>query len=297
MKHLKRLLFVLLFTQLIFANSVITNPFLWEVRKDNQHFYLFGTMHLADPALQTLPLGLKKAIDVSDAVFTEISMDMQSQLAGIPLMMRNDGKSLKDILPTKLYGKVEQYLKNINPMLNIAPFDGMKVWALSAIVSMLPSQLKYPMMQPIDAIIYNYAETSQKEVGGVESITEQLGLMDRFSLNEQILGLESSLDFLATHTDVMGKLKDLYIAGDSVRLMVYIKSMMFQIKKYKAIEEKFMQTLLYNRNKNMTHRLLTLVNKNPKKKFLFAFGVMHFLEDKSIVSLLKSKGYEVKRVN
>ncbi len=295
---IKMKLLTLLLTLTIFsvANEGIKNPFLWEVKKGEQAFYLFGTMHLGDPALQVLPAVLKVAIDRSDEVRTEIPMDASLQMKSVALMMRNDDKSLKEIIPQTLYQRTENYVRQINPQLNLIPFDKMKVWALSTVTAMLENQLKYPMLQAIDSEIYSYAQSKNKGVGGIESTEEQISAMDKFSLEEQIVGLESTLDYLEQNSDFMEKMKSLYMQGDEKKMMAFIEGTMFKVEKYKQFEEKFTKVLLYDRNIRMAQRIESLVKENPAKRYLFAFGVMHFLGEKSVVEYLKNNGYSLSRV-
>jgi uncharacterized protein YbaP (TraB family) len=296
MKLLKILTLLLTFTIFAVANESIKNPFLWEVKKGEQAFYLFGTMHLGDPKLQVLPSALKSAIDKSDEVRTEIPMDVSLQMKSVALMMRSDNKSLQEIIPKALYKRTEKYIKQINPQLNLVPFDKMKIWALATVTSMLENQLKYPMLQAIDAEIYAYAQSKGKGVGGIETIEEQISAMDMFSQKEQIMGLESTLDYLEQNNDFMEELKSLYMQGNEEEMMSFIEGTMFKIEKYKSFEEKFMQVLLYDRNIRMAQRIELLLNENPTKRYLFAFGVMHFLGEKSIVEHLEGNGYTVSRV-
>jgi uncharacterized protein YbaP (TraB family) len=296
MKLFKLLILLLTFTVLTAATEGIKNPFLWEVKKEKQTFYLFGTMHLGDPNLQVLPIALKGAIDKSDEVRTEIPMDLSLQMKSVALMMRSDSRSLKEIIPKTLYQRTEKYIKQINPQLNLVPFDKMKIWALSTVTSMLENQLKYPMLQAIDSEIYSYAQSNNKGVGGIETIEEQISAMDRFSLKEQIMGLESTLDYLEQNNDFMEEMKSLYMQGDEKKMMSFIEGTMFKIEKYKKFEEKFMKVLLYDRNIRMVQRIELLLKENPTKRYLFAFGVMHFLGEKSIIEYLESKGYSVSRV-
>jgi len=296
MKLFKLLILLLSLTLLTVANEAIKHPFLWEVKKEEQVFYLFGTMHLGDPKLQMLPSALKVAIDKSDEVQTEIPMDASLQMKSATLMMRSDGKSLQEIIPKKLYQRTENYIKQINSQLNLIPFDKMKIWALSIVTSMLENQLKYPMLQAIDSEIYNYAQSNNKGVGGIETIEEQIRAMDTFSLKEQIMGLESTLDYLEQNSDFMEEMKNLYMQGDEKKMMAFIEGTMFKIEKYKKFEEKFMQVLLYDRNRLMAQRIESLLKEHPTKRYLFAFGVMHFLGEKSVAEYLKDKGYSVSRV-
>ncbi len=291
-------LFTLLFalTILSLAREGIDNPFLWEVKKGEQTFYLFGTMHLGDPKLQILPKALKDAINKSDEVRTEVPMDANFQVKSTALIMRNDTKSLRDIIPTPLYQRTENYIKQINPQLTLNPFDKMKIWALSTVTSMLENQLKYPMLEAIDSQIYAYAQSMSKGVGGIETIEEQISAMDTFSLNEQIIGLKSTLDYLEQNGSFMEEMKRLYILGDEKKMMAFIEGTMFKIEEYQKFEEKFMQVLLYDRNRLMAQRIESLFQKQPTKRYLFAFGVMHFLGEKSIVEHFEHKGYSVRRV-
>ncbi len=296
MKIFKLLILLFTLTNLGLAKEGISNPFLWEVKKGEQTFYLFGTMHLGDPKLQILPKALKSAIDKSEEVRTEVPMDANFQVKSAALIMRNDAKSLQDIIPKPLFERTENYIKQINPQLTLNPFDQMKVWALSAVTTMLENQLKYPMLEAIDSQIYVYAQNRGKGVGGIETIEEQISAMDTFSLDEQIMGLESTLDYLEENGDFMEEMKRLYLLGEEKKMMAFIEGTMFKIEKYQKFDEKFMQVLLYDRNRLMAQRIELLLQKQPKKRYLFAFGVMHFLGEKSIVEHFEHKGYSVRRV-
>lgn len=278
------------------ANENLKNPFLWEVTKGKQHFYLFGTMHLATPELQTLPQSLIKIIHQSDAVYTEIELDTKSQLEVVKYIMREDNRTLQEILPLKLYQDLETYLATINPQLTMKPFQQMKIWGVASTLSLVKYQLKYPRLKAIDQVIYTYARTHNIPVGGVETLAEQFGAMDSFSQEEQINYLESTLAYLNGHEDLIEKLKQHYIEGNAQKTLIFINSMMYQIPKYKALEEKLMQRLLYDRNIRMAQRIDKIVQTDPRKQFLFAFGVMHFLGERSVIQYLQNYGYLVKRV-
>jgi uncharacterized protein YbaP (TraB family) len=296
MRLLHILILSLVFTLTTFANSAIKNPFLWEVTKDKEHFYLFGTMHLSDPDLQELPVKLQNIVKSSDTVYTEIPMDFATQLKAVRFIMREDNKVLKEIIPEKLYSASETYVKTVNPALNLMPFEKMKVWALSTTLTSLKHQLKYPTLEAIDKVIYDYARSQKVKVAGIETIEEQLGLMDGFSLEEQIITLESTLVYLNNSRDFVDELKQHYLSGDGKKVMDFIEGTMFQIPKYQKLEEKFMQRLLYDRNVNMAKRIDKVIKQNSQKQYLFAFGVMHFLGEKSVIEYLERYGYSVKRL-
>lgn len=296
MRLLSILILSLTFTLTTFANSTIKNPFLWEVTKGKEQFYLFGTMHLGDPDLQVLPEKLQNIIKNSETVYTEVPMDFSTQLKAARAVMREDNATLKEILPEKLYAASEAYVKQINPALNLVLFEKMKVWVVSTTLTMLKHQLKYPTVEAIDKVIYKYALSQKIKVDGIEKVEEQLDLMDSFTLEEQIINLEATLIYLNGTQDFVDELKQHYLSGDAKKVMGFIESTMFQIPKYQKLEEKFMQRVLYDRNVNMAKRIDAVLKKNSQKQYLFAFGVMHFLGEKSVIEYLEDYGYSVKRL-
>lgn len=297
MKLLRVFFYIVLLTVLSSASfSVIKNPFLWHVSKGKTEFYLFGTMHLADPLLKALPPQVEEALGRSDAVYTEVRMDPSEQMKSVELMMRTDGKTLKGTLPARLYDRSQNYLRSINPSLHMQPFEKMKLWAFSATLQFLEAQLNHPSVPAIDTALYQRAEVEGKEVGGIESIAEQLAVFEALSDEEQLLMHEATLDYLEQNKDYTKIMRELYMNGDEKALMKYLTSMMFQEKKYIALEERFLQLVLYDRNKRMAQRIIKKVTLNPHKIYLFAFGTMHFVDKQSVIELLENEGYKIKRI-
>lgn len=297
MKLIRVFLYLFIMSVFVSASSgTVKHPFLWHVSKDNTAFYLFGTMHLADPSLEVLPPQLEKALERSDAVYTEIQMDPSVQQESIKLMMRTDGKTLRGTLPARLYDRSVDYLRSINPSLTMKPFEGMKLWAFSATLQFLEAQLNNPSALAIDVLLYQSASVDDKEVGGIESISEQLAAFESMSDEEQILMHEATLDYLEQNKDYTKIMRELYLGGDEKALMQYLTSMMFQEERYRALEEKFMRSVLYDRNERMAERIMEKVKANPQKVYLFAFGAMHFLDKGSVIELLQKEGFKVERI-
>lgn len=295
MKIIKVVLALVVLTLSLTAEEILKNPFLWKVEKNNQTSYLFGTIHVPAPELSVLPTKVKKAIDSCDGVQTELDMNFMNQMKASQLMLRDDGKPLEKILSKSLYKRSENKLKSINPALNLKPFSQMKVWALAATLDVLEEQMKNPTLAPIDDVVFKYGKEHNKSVSGIETVEEQMSVFDTFTLNEQIAFLESTLDYMDEHKDAMKMMKKLYIKGDSKELETFLNEQ-FKDDKYKKLEEKFMEELLYKRNVRMAKRIDALLKKDRKKSYFFAFGTMHFLDKKSVIEYLKKYGYKIRRV-
>lgn len=295
MKTLNIVLVMIFLTLQALAEETLQNPFMWKIEKEKQVSYLFGTIHVPAPEFSTLPLSVTSVINQCDAVRTELDMDTVDPIKMMPLMMRKDPKPLEKILSKALYTRADNVLKGINPALSLAPFSQMKIWGIAATLLLIEEQMKHLGLIPIDDVVFKYAKKQKKTVGGIETIEEQIGYFDKFTLDEQILFLESTLDYMDEHKEPMKVMKELYIKGDEKALLSFINEQ-YGDEKYKELETKFMEELLYKRNVIMAERMDTLLKKNRKKSYFFAFGVMHFLDKKSVITSLKEKGYTVKRM-
>lgn len=296
MKILNALLITMLLSFSAMAEEVLKNPFMWKIEKNNQTSYLFGTIHVPAKELSALPASVKKVIKSCDGVRTEIDMDSVKPMEIMHLMMRKDKRALDQILSKELYHRTDKILKDINPVLNLNSFAQMKIWALSSTLMLLEEQMKNLTLVPIDNVVFNYGKEQNKTLGGIETLKEQISYFDTFTLEEQVLFLESTLDYMEENKDAMKTLKQLYIQGDSQKLLDYTYSQ-FGEGKYKKIEEKFMEELLYKRNRLMVDRIEKLLKQDTSKSYFFAFGVLHFLDKKSVVSYLEKRGYKVHRMN
>ena len=271
-------------------------PLIWQVTKGDEKFYLFGTMHLPNPIItkDIVPVA-KGLIDRADSVYTEIPLDFLTKMAITKAMMRDDNKTLSDILPKKTYQKLDSFLKSINPMFDTKGFDKMKIWAISFMLSGLEAQIKYREYKPLDSEIFNYALSKKKFGGGIEKVEEQLSLFNDFSQEELIQILDKSLDFYIKYPNFTDELLKFYFAGDTKAIDKLNKQSNDFIDLPKELKDRVNKKLLFDRNLKMTKQIEKITK--DKKLYLFAFGAMHFIGKDSVVELLKKDGYIVKRVD
>lgn len=81
-----------------------------------------------------------------------------------------------------------------------------------------------------------------------------------------------------------------------MKMQQLIKETMLHDGIYGEAEQKFMQVMLYDRNTRMSASILKRVKVDTKRLYFFAFGVMHFIGEKSIVEKLRLRGYRVIRI-
>ena len=108
MRRLFTLVLSLLLVLPVLAGEVrpTENPFLWMIGEGPPSF-VFGTIHLPDERVLALPEVVLEAFDAADVLYTEIPMDMATQMSMAPKLFLPDGKTLKDVLPADLFKRVE----------------------------------------------------------------------------------------------------------------------------------------------------------------------------------------------
>lgn len=297
--------FGFLWLTLTFTGSLLTEaapaakpaPLLWRI-EGRTNSWVFGTIHLNDPAVARLAPPVADAIAKSDAVFCEVKMDPIT-MVGATMRMFSDGAALSETLPADLQKAVNAELQRISPALSLAAFDQMHVWALAMTLSVLEDQMKHAGGKPLDLLIYEAAVEQRKEAGGLETIDEQLGAMEKFTKDEQIAMLRSTLEGLADARhqgrSPIKELRDAYLTGD---LAVVHRTMneWMAMTKDKKIEKLFLENLLHKRNRLMTDRVLEKLKAAPGKAHFFAVGAAHLYGDDGLIAQLQKAGYKVAQV-
>ncbi len=272
------------------------NPFLWRIDGERPS-YLFGTIHVSDPQVTTLPTVVERAFNDSAAVYTEIPMDMQTQFSAAKGMVLAGGKTLHDILPANVIARTNRYLGEIMPGISLDAMGQLKVWAIALTLPLLESQLKNIGAEPLDMALYNRAVAAGKEAGGLETADEQLSILDRMSATEQERLLTDTLDYLEEAkqrgVDVMDEMAAEYLKGD-------LEGLGRLMTKYLDITDPFydnlMDSLLIARNQLMAERVAAMLSANPGKSYFVAVGAGHFWGEQGVQKLLIDKGYSVSRV-
>jgi len=298
------LLIALLLVGSIFAKSSIEysdnqvlkySPFLWKATRGNSTIYLFGTMHIPHPYL-TISSKLKTVMKNCDVIKTEIIMDDSVKTKVMQASKRDDNKTLQEVLPKETFKRLDKQLKKISPFLSAKRLNNFKVWAITSSLGALEYQIKYHDYKPLDMQIYEWARDNNRSAGGIETIDEQLSTFEDFSEQEQIVMLNEELDNLEKRPNETKILLNNYITGNGEAIVKSFKDSLARSKASDDLKNRYLNKLLYSRNVRMANRIDTLVSKNPDKKYLFAFGTMHFLGQKSVLFYLKSKGFKIERL-
>jgi len=271
------------------------NPLLWKVTSENNTSYLFGTMHVADPRVTTLAPAVEFAFTDSDAIFTELKesqVELSARVAKEGMLPA--GTHLSDVIPADMYGKINRLVESNKMIMNVV--NSSRPWMVGMYLQMIDAM---PYMQGValDMQLTNRAHEEDKEVGGIETVDEQLAALAFGSEEEQIKLLGIAIDDMIEKYD--NEISDIelmlnyYLEGDIDGLWEFATAELLDASQ---LERDAFDALLTVRNDNMADRINKRIKANPESVTFYAFGALHFAGPQGVDALLRGMGYEVERV-
>ncbi len=280
-------------------SNVTTSPFLWRIEGDTPS-YLYGTVHIREDEILTLPDIVFELILSSDKVYTETKMDYSTIVESTTLSMLPKGQTVDNILPEDVLEKLNNFFTDKKlTQFEITYLKSLKVWGVASAVVQYSDSDKEDTNQPLlDQYIWNIATTESVDISGLETVEEQLNIFNNLTTEEQIKLLNESLDYVNEIEENGDFYIDIYqreyLNGDIDSILDLEYS---DFDKNDPLDKKIEKKVLNDRNINLTNRIIDNITKNPDKQFFFAIGTAHFVGNKSIISLLEDEGYTVTRVS
>jgi len=274
---------------------------LWKVETSGSApSYLFGTMHMTDPRVTSLPDDARQAFDKSGTVVIETTevLDqaaMMAELARHPeLMMFTDGTTLTSLLSPEARKELEQGLAERGIML--ASVAKMKPWMLSAIVALPACELarKAAGAPILDIKLGEDAKASGKQLQGLETIADQLGAMASLPMDFHLKGLIDTLKLGRRIDDVIETMIVLYVKGDTGTFWPLFRAVLPNDEADKAGYAAFEQALIVERNKTMAKNAEPILAAGNA---FIAVGALHLPGQEGLIELLRKRGHSVSAVH
>lgn len=269
---------------------------LWEITGNGlqKPSYLYGTIHMYDTSIFKIPQEVFEAIDQCEKFALEVNMDDINQMEMAQrIMITEPDSTLDKLLSPEVYAAIIEIpvLKMMGEQVN-----NMKPFFLSSYLLIDPMK---PMMS-VDGDLRTYAKQHEKEMLGLETMDEQLDMIDAITLAEQAQGLadayelaqEEGLTILEMGAKMFGTLQEAYKEQDFDRFM--------------KLEEEFKMTsstpsadsaLIAIRNINMADRMSDILQQGGS--MFTGVGTLHLPDYKGmrgVVTLMKEKGYEMRPI-
>jgi len=262
---------------------------LWRVERDGQAAsHIFGTMHLSDPEITVLPPPVAAAFDGSTTVAGEIVIDAPTAIKLNQALFLPAGQRLDGLLTAAQMAKVEAAAK-----LYHMPLGGLlryKPWAVMAFFSVPKEELQRAAAgsQALDAQLQIDARAAGKRVVGLETVDEQIRVIDGLEIADQVNLLELTLDSILADDAIVDRMRDLYVAGDLGGLWTLYKTSFEGAEP--TLAARFDARFITDRNRLMVERMQALLTDGGA---FIAVGALHLPGEEGILNLLARQGYAV----
>ncbi|HZV69069.1 MAG TPA: TraB/GumN family protein [Saprospiraceae bacterium] len=274
--------------------AALPHSLLWKIEKAglSQPSYLFGTIHMIPKEDYFLPSGLDEAFDQSKNVVFEIDLDEMSGIGSMMGMlsnlMMNDGTTLEDLLTDQEYAEVSTYFEKMGlPMFLLSKVKPMFL-SMLAEINMDPSEMQSDDVISYEMELYERAQKTSKEVGGLETMEYQMSLFDSIPYKDQAVMLLDAVRSTNAENDMFDQTVELYKHQD-------IEAMIDMVSDAQPGEDSdFENMLINNRNQNWIPVMAKMMNNGP---VFFAVGAGHLAGENGVLNLLKKQGYKLTPVS
>lgn len=279
-------IFLLLFPSAPWADQPFAKGLLFRIEfVGAEPSYLFGTIHSEDKRVLALPAAVKEAFESTERVAVEVKPDPSIAVQTMIAMVYSDGRNLQMVVGDELYARSVEAVAGLGiPEVAVRQF---KPWAVATLLSVPPAETGLFL----DFFLAKQAESAGREVIGLETVEEQLGVFDNMSDGDQVAILEDTLNYLDQMPALFVQLLDTYLQGDLQGLMdINTKSMGSTDQ---MLTQRIQEGMVDSRNQRMVLRLV----KHMQQGSLFAaVGALHLPGEKGMLQLLVDMGARVERV-
>ncbi|GAX61033.1 GumN family protein [Candidatus Scalindua japonica] len=271
--------------------TVYAESSVWKLDMDNSSFYLAGSCHVLRKSDYPLPEEFELAyMDVEQVVFeTDVDalVNPENQLLLISKGMYVGSDTLEKKLSKKAYSSLDKFCRDRSMSLDL--FQKFKPWMVT--MTLLALELEkngISASDGLDVYFSNKAKKDRKQTGGLEDVYRHIELVSLFEeeLGESIV--ESFIQEVGEVRVIMENLIKSWKAGDEDGIDEYLS------KNMRKEFPKLYKRLLTDRNIGWIPCLETLIGSG--KKTLVIVGVGHLVGENSIIKLLKSRGYKIKKM-
>ncbi len=274
---------------------------LWKIERAGvRPSYLYGTMHMTDDRLTTLPGPVADVLDDAKTVALEIGEVLDESkmtmevIKNIRLMAFTDGRTIESVLSPPEIKLLKTKLNDLN--MPYAASRIMKPWFVMLSMALPKCELARQKagLKALNASIALTAKNNGSKIIGLETVKEQFSAFASLSIKDQKVMLLNSLHMGHLLNDQIETMTQLYLQRRIAALWQF--SLHMSHKYAKATKEEFAalknfeRVLIIKRNQVMSLRAQPLINKG---NLFMAVGALHLPGKDGLVALLRKAGYKL----
>jgi uncharacterized protein YbaP (TraB family) len=286
---LRKLLFIS--TLLLKAGTLLAQPkseksLLWEINGKGlkSPSYLFGTIHVICTQDLKISAALKRSLKKSTQLYLELDIDDPSFLiSSMKGILMSGDTTLKDLLSKEDYELLTHFFDDTLQM-KLSIFERIKPLMLGTF--MYSKMLGCQQAGSYEAALVKLAQENKKEVLGLETLDEQMAVIDKIPFDRQAQLLMATIGHYANTVRELQLMIESYKQEDVEKLYQAMQNSSSGMQEY---EKDFLSL----RNQKWVPQMEQIMLANST---LFAVGAGHLGGQKGVISLLRHLGYQVKAI-
>ena len=240
--------------------------------------YLFGTIHTDDNRVADISPSVQPAIKNVDKFIMEAEPSQDASA------LRMKQTNLAEMITETEFEQVKA-LADFHVMHLDAAMQ-MKPWLLAVIFDLPKPQTPFAQ----DNLLMTKSEDFGKQVKGLETSQEHFGVMDNFSIDEQLVMLRAVLKRTPAQKEAdFERLLSAYLEGDSDKISALDEQITGGMLP-KEIWAKMRTKLLDERNVVMAQRSIAAASEKP---VFVAVGASHLAGDNGLIAAFKKAGFKL----
>ncbi len=273
---------------------------LWQVRAPNGAIsHLLGTYHFGITLEEALPEAHVDTLDQARLVIAEMDL-VHADMSGVAAaMMLPPGEDLEPILGPDLWAALvaritstpEATLHRLTPftaMILVMGEEAGRQQAQRAAARHVANGSREATTTPdmLDLAVLRRADERSIPIAGLETMEQQLALLQAVPMPEILRDLRSSLRPSTGHGGGVARTSQAFVDGD-------LEALWSEIQTAAARAPSLYETILFSRNAVWLAPLITELDRG---RAFVAVGVGHLLGDRGLLAMLQARGYTITRV-
>jgi len=263
----------------------------WAIHGDHNTVYLAGSVHLLKADDSRLPSGFDRAYGGSKALVMELDMNKVDPMEAASWMLEHgtlkDGATLRTTIGEERYRRVSAEAQRLGVPMEAAEL--MQPWALGLqLLDMQYMQLGFDPQKGVEEQLQHRAQADGKPITGLETMDEQLGVLQSMSPADQA----RFLDMVVTEMhEVEAETQSVVMAwrtGDAAKLAALLSD------EYKSFPALY-RLLVTDRNRRWVPQIEKLLHGN--QDYFVVVGALHLVGDGGLLDLMRKDGYKAESIN
>jgi uncharacterized protein len=263
----------------------------WAIHGEHNTVYLAGSVHLLKASDSRLPAAFDRAYNGSKAIVMELAIDKIDPMAAASWMLEHgmlkEGTTLRGTIGEERYRRVSAAADRLGIPMEAA--DMLQPWALGLqLLEMQYMQLGFDPQQGVEQQLQHKAQADGKPISGLETMDEQLGVLEGMSSSDQARFLDMVVEDMNDVESETQSVVTAWRSGDAAKLASLLSD------EYKSFPNLY-RLLVTDRNKRWVPQIEKLLRGN--QDYFVVVGALHLVGDGGLLDLMRRDGYKAEALN